>query len=375
MTQNNTRPGPRRAPRRRFAPRGPVRRGGVGGWKGDVIIIALGGLIAAALALALQGLWPDGFPLVREDAPNAAARVTEIRSSGPLRINEIMTGNRRTLSADDGSSPDWLEIANVGKSAVNLAGYSIAKTNSGSNTFTFPSIQLEPGECVLVLADSRLRADANDALHAPFRLSSAGDTLMLFSKSGAAIDTVNIPALDGDCSYARTDGGEWEISTEPTPGLANAPESRRALSEPSGDSPVIVNEIVASNRSILADENGEYFDYIELYNRSSEAVNLTGWHLSDDAAQTRKWSFPETSIAPGEYLVVYASGMNRREDPARLHTNFSLRSEGEQVVLADAHGRMMDCVEYGLLKANKAWALGADGSWGIAAPTPGRENS
>ena len=386
MTQINTRPGPQSArpaqpaqgqpaPRRRIGPRGPARRDGSGGWKGDVMKLALGGLIVAVLAFMLQGLWPDGFPLVREGTPSAAARVTEIRSGGPLRINEIMTGNRHTLTAGDGSSPDWLEIANVGKSAVNLAGYSLAKTNSGSKTFTFPDMQLEPGECVLVLADSRLRADAGDTLHAPFRLSSSGDTLLLFNRSGAAIDTVNIPALSGDHSYARVSDSEWEICSEPTPGLANAQESLRALREPSGESPVVVTEIVASNTSVLEDENGEFYDYIELYNRSNEPVDLTGWHLSDDAAQTRKWSFPEVSIAPGEYLVVYASGMNRREDLQYLHTNFSLRAEGEQVVLADSHGRMMDCVEYELLKTNKAWTLGADGSWKSASPTPGRENS
>ena len=374
MTQMNNRPGPRSAPapRRRPNASSAAPRGG---WKRDVAVLAVGGAIVCALAFALQVLWPDGFVLTSRDTAGVERRVSEIHSSGPLRINEVMTSNRRTLTDEDGASPDWLEVANVGKSAVNLEGWTLAKTDRGSGMFIFPDMQLQPGECVLVLADSRLRTDANDTLHAPFRLSSSGDTLMLFNAAGTAVDTVNIPALDGDCSYARISESEWGISSAPTPGLVNTQESFRALSEPSGDSPVVVNEIVASNRSVLEDENGEYHDYIELYNRSDETVDLTGWYLSDDTSRSRKWRFPQASIAPGEYLVVYASGLNRREDAAHLHTNFSLSSEGEQVVLADAKGRMMDCVDYELLSADTAWALGADGSWRIAVPTPGGANS
>ena len=369
MTQMNRRPAPRRP-----GARTPARRGGASGWKRDVALLAIGGVIAAVLALVLQAHWPGGFPLAERDAGREEARVAEIHSAGPLRINEIMTGNRSTLFDEDGGSPDWLEIANVGSSAVNLAGYTIAKTESGTGAFTFPEMQLAPGECVVVLADSRLRADANDALHAPFRLSSSGDTLMLFSTSGAAIDTVNIPALSSDSSYNRVSEREWEISFEPTPGFLSAQESRQAMSDVSENSPVVVSEIVASNRSALADENREYHDYIELYNRSNETVELTGWYLSDDAEKHRKWRFPEISIGAGEYLVVYASGLNRRDDPAHLHTNFSLSIEGEQAVLSDAQGRLMDSVEFGLLKPDTAWALSADGSWGTAPPTPGSAN-
>ena len=374
MTQTNKRPGPRNAPRRP-GPKPPAKSSGGGSWMGDVVRLAIGGLIVAALALALQVRWPNGFPLTVQGASGAVVRVSEIYSSGPLRINEIMTANRRTLVAEDGSTPDWLEIANVGSDAVDLAGYALAKTDSGSGTFIFPELRLEAGACVLVLADSRMRADAGETLHAPFRFSSAGDTLMLFNAAGVAIDTVNIPALSADCSYARTGASAWEVSSAPTPGLLNTPESQSAMREPSGDSPVVLNEIVASNKSVLKDENGEYYDYIELYNRSNETVDLTGWGLSDDAAQARKWSFPRVSIAPGEYLVVYASGLNRRDDPAYLHTNFSLSAEGEQAALTDAQGRMMDLVSFDLLKSDTAWARGADGSWGSAVPSPGSANS
>ena len=345
---------------------------------GDALKIAIFGLIAAVLAYGLQCAWPSGFPLVERgdgDVPAAASAVTEIYSSGPVRINEIMSGNRRTFVDADGNSPDWIEVANVGGSEVNLKGYTLAKDPSGANAFTFPELRLAPGECALVLADSRLRADAAEALHAPFRLSSAGDALMLFNAGGTAIDTVNVPALSADQSYVRVDVAQWQQCSTPTPGLPNTEEGYRALTEPAGDSPVVVTELMSTNTSTLADENGQYYDYIELCNRSGESVNLGGWHLSDDVASPRKWSFPEVELAPGEYLVVYASKLDRREDAAHLHTNFALSSEGEQVVLSNTQGRVMDRVDFGLLKANVAWSLAADGSWSSAlAPSPGRAN-
>lgn len=347
---------------------------------GDVLRIAVLGLIAVVLAYGLQCAWPSGFPLAERgsgDSPAAAASaVTEIYSSGPVRINEIMSGNRHTLVDADGNSPDWIEVMNVGGSEVDLKGYTLAKDSSGANAFTFPELWLAPGECALVLADSRLRTDAAETLHAPFRLSSAGDALMLFNAAGTAIDTVNLPALGADQSYVRAGDNQWQTCSTPTPCLPNTEEGYRALTEPSGDSPVVVTELMSTNTATLADENGQYYDYIELFNRSGEAVNLGGWYLSDDAANPRKWSFPEVELGPGEYLVVHASKLNRREDAAHLHTNFALSSEGEQVVLSNAQGRVMDRVDFGLLKANAAWSLADDGSWsGALAPSPGRANN
>lgn len=350
-----------------------ARRSGRGP-TGELLILAVGGLVVIAVAFFLQMAMPNGFPLRERAADGQAVRqVTEIHTAGPLRINEIMSGNRRTLTAGDASSPDWIEVANVGDRALNLRGYALSKTSDDANVFTFPELQLEPGACALVLADSRLRTDAADNLHAPFRLSSAGDTLMLFNAAGTAVDTVNLPALEPDQSYARVSEGQWQLCSTPTPGQPNTAEGYRALTEPDGDSPVVVTELMSTNRSTLADETGVYCDYIELYNRSAEAVELTGWHLSDDPTDVWKWSFPQLSLGPGETLVVFASRLDRRDDPTHLHTNFALSSEGEQVVLSDAQGKVRDRVEFDLLKADVAWTRMADGSWSsAAAPSPGR---
>jgi hypothetical protein len=73
----------------------------------------------------------------------------------------------------------------------------------------------------------------------------------------------------------------------------------------------IISEILASNNGIIQDEDGDYSDFIELYNRGDAAVNLGGWYLTDEAAELTKWRFPSVSLAPGQCLVVFASDKNR----------------------------------------------------------------
>lgn len=359
---------------RRPAPRSGNFLSGLLRWlRSDLGKLIIGGAIAITAAFFLQIFLPSGIVFTSQTHTNAAVTaISEIYSQGPLRINEIMTSNRDTLTEEDGSSPDWIEIANIGDKTVSLEGYSLAKTMDATQVFTFPAVSLEPGQFLVVEADSRLRTDSPAALHAPFRLSSSGDTLMLFNAGGTAVDTVNIPALNSDQSYARRDRALWESSSLPTPGTANTEEGYRALTEPDGNTPVILTEIMAVNAAAHRDENGEYYDYIELYNRSSEPVDMTGWYLSDDVFAPRMWSLPELTLQPGERLIVFASALDRKEDPAHLHANFALNSERETVVLADPAGRVMDKTSYDVLKADSVWQRGEDGTWSVSyTPTPG----
>lgn len=75
---------------------------------------------------------------------------------------------------------------------------------------------------------------------------------------------------------------------------------------------VRINEFMASNRTTVADEDGDHPDWIELHNSGPEAVDLGGWGLSDNDSNPFKWTFaPGTIIAPGGYLLVWASGKDR----------------------------------------------------------------
>ena len=82
---------------------------------------------------------------------------------------------------------------------------------------------------------------------------------------------------------------------------------------------VLLNELSNKNSSQLLDEDNEYNDWIELYNSSGTAVNLSGYYLSDDSLKLEKWAFPSQEIAPQKYLLVFASNKDRKPTPGAFH--------------------------------------------------------
>src|SRR5688572_5590058 len=77
----------------------------------------------------------------------------------------------------------------------------------------------------------------------------------------------------------------------------------------------IITEFMADNKGRLVDGYGAEQDWIEIFNAGDESVNLAGYGLTDNANNLHKWTFPSVDLAPGQYLVVYASSRNEI-DPA-----------------------------------------------------------
>lgn len=116
-------------------------------------------------------------------------------------------------------------------------------------------------------------------------------------------------------------------------------------SQPLLSGTVVINEILTSN-SVQEDEYGESNDWIELFNRSGNVVDLSGAHLSDTIADLFRWTFRQgTLIGPGEYLMVWADD---DEEQWFHHTNFNLNSIGETLLLSDSTGNVMDQIVFPL---------------------------
>src|SRR5262245_2127967 len=101
---------------------------------------------------------------------------------------------------------------------------------------------------------------------------------------------------------------------------------------------VLISEFMAINESGRRDEDRIRSDWIELYNSGTEAVNLGGWYLTDNRNNLTKWRFPLTPLAPGKFLIVFASDKNRAVAGRELHTNFRLTDEGEYLGLVMPDG-------------------------------------
>lgn len=111
-----------------------------------------------------------------------------------------------------------------------------------------------------------------------------------------------------------------------------------AASEGRAQPGLLISEFMASNTRILADEDGEFSDWIEIHNPGANTVNLDGWFLTDATNDLTKWRFPATNLNAGGYLVVFASNKDRRIPGARLHANFRLTSSGEYLALVQPDG-------------------------------------
>jgi hypothetical protein len=101
---------------------------------------------------------------------------------------------------------------------------------------------------------------------------------------------------------------------------------------------VQITEFMASNQQTLKDDYGDYSDWIEIWNSSTNTVNLSGWALTDSAKKMSEWLFPSTNMAPDSYMVIFASGRDRRIPGAALHTNFKLDASGEYLALVRPDG-------------------------------------
>lgn len=139
---------------------------------------------------------------------------------------------------------------------------------------------------------------------------------------------------------------------------------------------VRLNEILASNRSIVRDSAGEFDDWVELFNLSSEeAVDLTGFYLTDNPERPAKWKFPDgMRLAAGERILVWCDD---QEEQFGIHSSFRLDSAGEYLALTDRDGvTVVDAVSFGAQFEDISYARIPDGTglWRSANPTPGARN-
>jgi len=123
---------------------------------------------------------------------------------------------------------------------------------------------------------------------------------------------------------------------------------------------LVINEIMASNFSAVADQDGEYDDWVELYNGNSFSLNLNGYFLSDNENDLTKWTFPNVTIPANDYLIVWCDTAGGTQ--AGLHTTYRLSADQEEVYLTDPIGTVIDAVHFVNMPTDKGYARVPNGS-------------
>lgn len=153
--------------------------------------------------------------------------------------------------------------------------------------------------------------------------------------------------------------------------------AREAMQEGAWESGMLcLNEICSSNFSSIASEDGEYYDYVELYNPTEEEISLEGYALSDYAKDLKRFVFGGRTIPAKGYIVVYAAGEEGAENDQCA--GFKISSGGESLFLSDPQGNVIDSVVVPAdMKYNTSYARDIDGtgSWTVLEATPGYTNN
>jgi hypothetical protein len=239
-----------------------------------------------------------------------------------LILNELMSVNNSTIADEFGEFDDWVELTNTSADPIDLDGLYLTDNMALPTQFTFPDTTIQPGDYMIVWCDEDT---LQGPLHSAFKLASDGETVYLMDGS-MIVDQVTYGPLSNDISYGLWEDN-WQILSAATPGAENEnPESP-------GSEALVINEFMAKNNNGIQDEMGSYEDWVEIWNPGETTVQLGGIFLTDDLSQTTKWSFPDTSIAPGDFLVIWCDD-DTGDGP--LHTNFKLGASGEELGLFDS---------------------------------------
>ena len=136
---------------------------------------------------------------------------------------------------------------------------------------------------------------------------------------------------------------------------------------------LVINEFMADNETTVTDQDGDYDDWIELYNNGTSDFSLAGFYLTDDASEPDQWIFPDTSIAAGGYLIVWA---DKDEDQEGLHANFKLSKSGETILLSDTALAAIDMISFDQQLTDTTYARypNGTGEFMFLLPTFGYEN-
>ncbi len=290
---------------------------------------------------------------------------------GSLYINEVMASNKTTVASASGKYFDYIELYNGYDYDVNLEGYYLTDDYSNSKKFRFPDKTIKAHEYMIIYA-SGLKVENTDEMHVNFKISSKGETLILFDTNNNVLSKISVNPMPSDISYGYN-GTEYVYYYNGTPGKENTGKySKEPIRSATSDVEIKFNEYIINNVSSVKNSENKYYSIIELYNAGKKDVNLDGYYLTDDESNLTKYTFKDTVIKSDDYLVLYASGLDKKIND-EIHLNINLENKDKTLILSNQNKKMIDKIKliessrniiYG--KYGNNWYMYTKGSFGKA---------
>jgi len=286
---------------------------------------------------ALQVSWDAGHAIVDFDIP-------------PTRFEDTHAASTWQYNLID-------QVAPTVATRTPVAGASVRQLTQIEVSFSEPVAGVDAADLLI-----------NGAAASGISLTGPGRYLFTFPQPANGSVSVAWSATHGIVDFAANPfgGGSWNYTLDPNFELPN----------------IRINEFLAANLSGLVDENAEPQDWIEIWNYGASTVNLNGYALTDDPEDPGRWTFPSTNLAPGQFLVVFASEKNRKTPTNathRLHTSFKLSPNGEYLGLYNNELPRVAITEFApeYPEQRNNYSYGYDTTNALkyfASPTPGAAN-
>lgn len=306
---------------------------------------------------------------------------TDVNQNG-IYINEYSPNSTETLMDDEGEFVSWVEIYNSTDKEIDLAGFSLTDDKLDKGKWVFPEYKIGPGGYgVVYLSGKDKEYSGGVAVHANFKLNGKEEELYLYSKTGHIVDQCQVHELFANLSCGRIADkiDTFAFFARATPGRKNygtyfdSVESARYT----GNREIAITEVAAVNTT-SENTDGDYYDYVEIYNSSAVNVNLANYKLSDSKKAESFKRLPEISLAPGEYAVVYCGDEDYVDSySGNIYVSFGLNRYGETIYLLDKYNVVIDTLKYGRMQNGYSSGKDIEGNGDVkyyASLTPGKAN-
>ncbi len=297
-------------------------------------------------------------------------------------LSEVQPINTHGPADQQGHREPWVELVNLSSKPIALAGLSLRPHLEASMGWSLPEDAiLEPGQYRLVWLDGHPEETVPGEWHANWRLEGDTGSVALVQHLGQddlVVDYLAYGPIQADESFGflnpHNPAGSRGLLPNPTPGQINMPGPAFPV--------IVINEWMAENDNGLPNpDTGRSSDWLELFNPSATAIDLSGYSLTDNLTSAVRWIIPAgTTLNPQAYLVIWADGQPTLNGPGKsLHADFKLNQDGEAIALFSPDGRLVDAVVFTQQFPNVSQGRWPNGQTGNAAffsyPTPGSENS
>src|SRR5690554_2278911 len=240
---------------------------------------------------------------------------------------------------------EFIELKNIGHSSIDISHSLFSKGIS----FYFPENSIiSPGEYVVICNNLSVFSYRNPEISvlgefSSGKLSNKGEEIILIHD----FDTlISFSYSDITPWPLMPDGMGFSLTLRHDSVNMHNPENWRAShtvgGTPGANEETIEIPAIKINK-IIANTNCPQVDSIELYNPTSQRVNIGGWYLSDKNSYPTKWRIPEPTYIEAESTLILSAGIcygsTLHSTDSQFGSAFTLDASGGEIYIFSAQNR------------------------------------